>query len=190
MRRLTALVPAGLSAAQRALYDAILGGPRGPGFAAADGHLVGPFNAMLHNPSIGWPLARVGEALRYEGLLPPRSRELAILTVAAAYRSEFEWYAHAPIAEGLGVAADVIVDIRCGRRPHLADEVEQTVVDVVQAVLDRVDLDDEAYARAAALVGEPELVELTTLVGYYGVLATQLRLFRVPLPPGAVTVFG
>lgn len=189
MRRLAALVPDGLSAEQRALYDAILDGPRGPGFAAADGHLSGPFNAMLHNPAIGSPLARLGEALRYGGRLPARARELAILTVAAAYRSEFEWYAHAPIAESLGVEAAVVADIRGGRRPRLEDAAEQATVDVVRAVLGREDLDDAAYARAAALVGEDGLVELTTLVGYYGILATQLRLFRVPLPPGAVAVF-
>ena len=190
MRRLAALVPDGLSAVQRALYDAILGGPRGPGFTGEDGHLVGPFNAMLHNPAIGSPLARLGEALRYEGLLPARGRELAILTVAAAYRSEFEWYAHAPIAEGLGIEAAVVAAIRSGRRPCLGDEAEQATVDVVRAVLGRADLDDAAYARAAALIGEPELVELTTLIGYYGILATQLRLFRVPLPPGVAAVFA
>ena len=190
MRRLAALVPDGLSAAQRALYDAILGGPRGPGFTGEDGHLVGPFNAMLHNPAVGSPLARLGEALRYEGLLPARGRELAILTVAAAYRSEFEWYAHAPIAEGLGIEAAVIAEIRSGRRPRLEDAAEQAVVDVVLALLDRADLDDATYTHAAALVGEAGLVELTTLVGYYGILATQLRLFRVPLPPGVAAVFG
>jgi 4-carboxymuconolactone decarboxylase len=29
-----------------------------------------------------------------------------------------------------------------------------------------------------------QLVELTTLVGYYATLAMQMRLFRVPLPEG------
>ena len=190
MRRLAALVPEGLSAGQRALYDAILGGPRGPGFAAEDGHLAGPFNAMLHHPVIGSPLARLGEALRYEGLLPARGRELAILTVAAAYRSEFEWHAHAPIAEGLGIPAEVLATVRRGARPILDDEAEQAIVDVARAVLERTDLDDAAYARAARMIGEAELVELTTLVGYYGILATQLQLFRVPLPAGVTPVFA
>jgi 4-carboxymuconolactone decarboxylase len=31
-------------------------------------------------------------------------------------------------------------------------------------------------------------VELTTLVGYYALLATQMRVLRVPLPPGAPPV--
>ena len=190
MRRLAALVPASLSAEQRALYDAILGGPRGPGFTAEDGHLAGPFNAMLHNPVIGAPLARLGEALRYEGLLPARGRELAILTVAAAYRSEFEWYAHVSIAEGLGVTTEALAAVRRGERPALDDEAEQAIVDVARALLDHADLDDDTYARAARVIGEAELVELTTLVGYYGILATQLRLFRVPLPPGATPAFA
>ena len=190
MRRLTALLPESLTVEQRALYDAILGGPRGPGFAAEDGHLAGPFNAMLHHPVIGSPLARLGEALRYQGLLPARGRELAILTVAAAYRSEFEWFAHAPIAEGLGIPAEVLAAVRRGERPALTDEAEQAIVEVARAVLDRADLDDAAYARAAQVIGEAALVELTTLVGYYGILATQLQLFRVPLPAGVAPVFA
>ncbi len=44
--------------------------------------------------------------------------------------------------------------------------------------------------RGRGVTGEAGLVELTTLVGYYGILATQLRLFRVPLPPGVAAVFG
>ncbi len=44
------------------------------------------------------------------------------------------------------------------------------------------DLDDTAYADALAVLGEPGLFELLTLVGYYATLALQLRVLRVSAP--------
>jgi len=35
-----------------------------------------------------------------------------------------------------------------------------------------------------AVLGLPALFELLTIVGYYGMLALQLRVFRVPAPAG------
>ena len=182
--RLKALTPADLTTEQRELYDLINGGPRGPVHVLDDGSLQGPFNAMLHHPTVGRPLQLVGAALRYDGVLTARSRELAILTVARAYDAEFEWYAHAPIAAELGVPESAIEAIRRDERPDLDDEVERAVVDLARAFLDREDVDDGGWERAAALLTPEQLVELTTLVGYYGILATQMHLFRVPLPDG------
>jgi 4-carboxymuconolactone decarboxylase len=182
--RLQALTPAELTPDQRALYDLINGGPRGPVHVLEDGSLQGPFNAMLHQPTVGTPLQLVGAALRYDGVLPPRARELAILTVARAYDAEFEWYAHAPIAIGLGVPEAAVEAIRRGDDPELGDEHERAVVDLARLVLDRGDLDDAAWDAATDVLTPGQLVELTTLVGYYATLAMQMRLFRVPLPDG------
>ena len=188
--RLKPLRPGELTAEQRALYDAINGGPRGPVHVLPDGSLQGPFNAMLHNPTVGAPLQRLGSALRYEGLLPPQARELAILAVAAAHASEFEWHAHSRIAAELGVAPEQIEAIRRRERPVLDDEVAQAALDVAGAIIGGRDLDDEEYERAVRLLGEAGLVELTVLVGYYGILAVQLQMFRVPLPPGVAPSFS
>jgi 4-carboxymuconolactone decarboxylase len=64
------------------------------------------------------------------------------------------------------------------------------VVDLTHAFLDRRDVGDEEYACGVKLLGEQALVELTTLVGYYSTLATQMQLFRVPLPPSASPAFA
>jgi 4-carboxymuconolactone decarboxylase len=41
------------------------------------------------------------------------------------------------------------------------------------------DLDDDAYAEHVGILGEPRLYELTSLVGYYTMLALQLKVFRL-----------
>src|SRR5437016_5410845 len=106
--RLPDVSPEALDIHQRALYDAITAGPRAQGpqrFRLVDDHgrLTGPFAVMLVAPRVGEPLSRLGEAIRYETSLPARVREVAILIVAARWRSEFEWYAHEAIARDVGL---------------------------------------------------------------------------------------
>jgi alkylhydroperoxidase family enzyme len=183
--RLPVLRPSALGPEQQALYDAIVEGPRGSAHVAPDGSLEGPFNVWLHHPVVGRALERVGAALRYEGVLPARARELAILAVAAFHASAFEWYAHARIGTAAGVTADELERLRRGAPLDLADEAEREVVAVTRALLERRDLDDATYERAEGVLGARALVEVTALVGYYSTLALQLRVFRVPTPDGS-----
>jgi hypothetical protein len=59
---------------------------------------------------------------------------------------------------------------------------------IVPQLLTSGDVDDDAWAAAVDTLGEAGAVELTTLVGYYSLLALQMRVLRVPLPDGAETV--
>jgi 4-carboxymuconolactone decarboxylase len=190
--RLPALRPEDLSAEQRRLYDTLTTGPRGAAAGgievAADGALAGPFNALLRHPAVGDSLQALGASLRYSGVLTDRCRELAVLLVAAHHRSRYEWHAHAPLARRAGLSDAQLEDVRTGRTPDVEDAAERTVVATVRALLARGDLDDAAYRRAAGTLGDAALVELTALVGYYALLALQLRVFRVPLPVGAAEV--
>jgi 4-carboxymuconolactone decarboxylase len=186
--RLARLRPDELSDGQQRLYDALTGGPRGaPGSGMeirVDGSLGGPFNAMLHHPGVGAALQELGAQLRFAAVLTGRCRELAVLLVAAHHRSGYEWQAHAAIAQREGLTAGHVEAIRTGGRPDLDDEVERVTVAATRELLATGDLTDVSYRRAVDALGDAGLVELTALVGYYGLLALQMRVFRVPLPPG------
>ena len=181
-QRLPALRPDDLDDAQRAVHAELTGGARGGVPTAADGSLAGPFNAMLHAPWVGGPLQELGAALRTRGTLPGRARELVVLAVSAQHRSEFEWWAHAPIADRLGVSPELVRALGEGRPAEPADELERVVLDAARALLVTGDLDDEQWSAAHRVLGDAGLVELSTLVGYYALLALQLRLFRVRPP--------
>ena len=174
---------------QRDLYDTIVGSRTGstlPGRVVdEDGNLQGPFNAMLHYPELGLPLQELGGVLRFRGLLSPRARELVILTVAASWESEFEWWAHVRIGKHIGLTDDEIDAVRTSGPLALDDPAEQSAVDVARAATTRGDLDDDEYARAQDALGDRMLIEVLTLVGYYSLLALQMRVHRVPLPEGA-----
>jgi len=192
--RLARLRPDELSEGQQRLYDALTGGPRGaPGSGMeirVDGSLGGPFNAMLHHPGVGAALQELGAQLRFAAALSGRCRELAVLLVAAHHRSEYEWQAHAALAQREGLTAKQVEALRTGGEPDLDDEVERATVAATRELLATGDLADASYRRAADALGEAGLVELTALIGYYGLLALQMRVFRVPLPPGAGDPWG
>jgi len=183
-RRLRPLRPDELDADQRAVYDALADPPGRVGLYP-DGSLQGPFDAMLRAPRSGAALQSVGAALRYRSVLSERVRELATLQVAAHHRSDFEWYAHAPIAAAAGLPAALLEAVRIGGPVEPDDPAERVVAAVVAQLLDRGDVDDDVWASAVGTFGEAGAVELTTLVGYYSLLAMQMRVLRVPLPDGA-----
>lgn len=185
--RLRKISVSGLSLHQRALYDAITGGPRASGTQAfalvdMDGQLEGPFNAMLLSPRLGDALQSLGSSVRYETSFSSRARELAILAVAYAWDSDFERHAHEAIGRSAGLTEDELAAVRGSRFGDLADPYERTVAATAHALASRGDLDDAEYARAREVLGEPTLFELSTLVGYYATLAMQLRVFRVTAP--------
>ena len=188
MERLARLHPPFDNEDRQRLYAAITSGPRGGSqqpFALVDdvGALAGPFNAMLLQPGLGAALQALGAAIRYQGTLPARIRELAILVVAGHWSSAFEQHAHEVAGRRAGLSEAELAAVRAGEEPVLADPAERAAVRAVRALVQEGDLDDEAYARAVAQLGEAGVFELTTLVGYYATLALQLRVFRVGLPP-------
>jgi 4-carboxymuconolactone decarboxylase len=181
-RRLARLRPASLTPGQRALYDAIAGGPRAQGpFALTDenGALEGPFNAMLLQPDLGAALQALGGAIRYRTTLSTRSREIATLTVARAWDSAFERHAHEAVARAAGMSDAEITALRAGDPSPFTDPAERLVLEICTALAFRHDLTDDEYRAAVDQLGEPAMFELTTLVGYYATLALQLRVFRV-----------
>ena len=190
--RLDLIPPTDLAPAQRALYDAITGGPRASQAGTVpitdtDGQLLGPFAIMLLSPDVGNAMQQVGATIRFGTALTARERELAILTVAGALDSEFERLAHVPAARGLGLTEPQIDAALSG----LA--VDGLAVDGLSAdeamvrrlaramTVDRT-LSDEEYSAGVGALGRERLAELTWLVGYYSALALSLAVFRPALP--------
>jgi len=191
--RLPHLTPDEMTPEQRQVYETIIGGPRraahqslpsGSGLTDADGRLIGPFNAMVLHPAVGITLQDVGRALRFDGLLTPRAREIVILATAADEQSDFEWGAHAAIAAGLGFSDRDLDAFARQDDVALGDPYEQAVYHFARAIIDTGDAGDAQYAAAHAVLGDAHLIEVTTIVGFYRLLAQMMRVFRVPGPKG------
>lgn len=185
MTRLSMVGPTELSDDQQELWDGLTAS-RGSGLDLTDedGHLVGPFNAWLHVPKIGRRLSSLGAHLRFKTSIDRRLGEVAICTVGAHWRAEFEFFAHAPMALEHGVDPSVIEALRQGEVPSFERDDEQIVYEVARQLLNDRRVTDATYASAESLLGETGMVELVTLVGYYCLISMMLNVFEVPLPEG------
>ena len=196
MSRLNTLTEAHLDDQQRGLFDAIMGGKRAArspklgSLLLPDGGLIGPFNPWLHHPALGHPAQDLGEVLRFDGVLEPPLRELAILTVGAEWRSQFEWWAHRRIALDAGLSESIIDGIKQGNLPEEATPAQQCVHRFARELLDSRRVSDSTYDEALALLGEKGVIELVTLMGYYVIVSMTLNAFEVGLPEGAELPFA
>lgn len=168
-----------LSDAQRRVYDAIAGGPRGG--------VRGPFAVLLRSPELADRVQKLGEYLRFESSLPPRLNEFAILVNARFWQSKFEWFAHRPLAIKAGVTESVIADLAQNRRPAGMQPDEALVYDFCTALHASHFVDDALFRRVVALVGERGVVDLIGVSGYYTLVSMVLNVAEVPLPAGAAS---
>lgn len=171
-----------MSDEQRAVYEAIAGGPRSNGpfpLTNADGSLGGPFGAMVHAPDVGGALAELGAAIRYRSSLDARVREIAILAVGATRRSEYEIWAHRLVAAAMGVDAaevEALVDGSWPLGPWARHDAERVTHEVAVTLAGGGDLTPVLGARLVEACGEQGAVEVVTLVGYYLTLSHLLHL--------------
>ena len=175
--RLPVLDDAHMNAAQRSLMQAIRSGPRGQSIIPR-----GPFAVWLHAPEFGHLAQALGGHCRYRTALPPRLSEFAILCTARRWRAQYEWFAHAPMAEKAGVTPKTIADLRAGREPKTAPKDERAIHAFVQELYKTNRVGDRAYSRVHAFLGDAAMVELVGILGYYAMISMTLNVFRM-LPP-------
>jgi 4-carboxymuconolactone decarboxylase len=167
-----------LDAKGRQLYDGVVGDAR-----RLTG-LQGPGGIRLHSPAMGEIVLRLNNYLRFESGLGARTVELAILVVARELDSQFEWTSHEPAALRAGVPRE-LVDLvkRRGPTAGLAER-DAAVIDLGREALSRRTVSSSTYARALAVLGPKDLVDVTILIGEYSATAVLLNTFDQQLPPG------
>jgi 4-carboxymuconolactone decarboxylase len=188
--RLPPLAPAALSPELRQVHDEVasLVARTQARIVALDaqGALVGPFPAMLHFPEFGVPALIFQRTLSSEARLPKTVREVAILTVGAAFGARYEIYAHEITAAAVGLSAAQIAALAAGGRPAVLSEEEAVAHDVARVLATGHILPASTYARALELLGRQGVGELVFLVGGYSLIATLLNAFDVPVPDADV----
>jgi len=163
--------------AQRALLNSLRSGPRGSAITPR-----GPFAVWMHAPGLGELAQKLGAHCRYGTALPPRLSEFAILCTARLWRAQYEWFAHAPMAEKGGVKPKTIEDLRRGRPPKSAPKDERAIYDFIQELYKTKRVSDRNYKRVQSLLGDTAIVELVGILGYYALISMTLNVFRM-LPP-------
>lgn len=162
--------------AQKQAIAELVAGPRGS--------LRGPFNALLRSPELMRRVQKVGEYLRFQGVLDMRINEMAALLGARAMTQQYEWNAHVPHALRAGLKPAVIEAIAEGRRPTGMAEDEEICYDFVTELLANKGVCDATYARAVKKFGEQGVIDVIAVVGYYTLLAMIMNVTRTAIPDG------
>lgn len=174
------MIPADkLSDAQKKAVAEMQGGSFGVG---------GPFLALLREPKLAEQAVAMATYFRNESVLGTKLTEFVILLAARDWSQQFEWTAHYSRALKAGLKQETVNAIAEGRRPAGMPDDEEVVYDFWNELEHNKSVSDATYDRAVKKFGEPGVVSITALNGYYALLAMVLNVSRTPVLPANAQV--
>jgi 4-carboxymuconolactone decarboxylase len=166
-----------MTPAQKKMIDHLLEGERGG--------TAGPFNVMLRSPEMGDIAQQLGAHMRYHSSLPRKLNEFAIILTGRYMTSQYEFFAHRPLALQAGLTQQIVDAVTEGRRPAGMQQDEEAIYNFVQELLNRKQVTDATFKTAADRFGEQGVVDAIALTGYYQIVCGMLNVDRYLLPDGA-----
>src|SRR6202166_4781345 len=146
--------------------------------------LGGPYNPMLRSPVFGQKMFDLLYYLRWQTSVPLKLNEFAILIIGRQWRSQVEWFAHAPLAVKAGLSTEIVAELKTNKRPSNMPPEESAVYDFVTELTTKHVVSDETFNRTKQLLGEQQVVDLTAVAGTYITVAMILAMAEESVPPG------
>jgi 4-carboxymuconolactone decarboxylase len=143
-----------------------------------------PWSVILRVPDMVAPSLEMRLHNQKNSPIGPKLTEFAILIAARHWTNNYEWNAHSAAAVNAKLSPAVIAAIADGRRPQGMAEDEEIAYDFCNELLHNQSVSDPTYARALTKFGEPGVVELATLEGYYTYLSMVMNVARTPVQAG------
>jgi 4-carboxymuconolactone decarboxylase len=151
--------------------------------------LGGPYNSLLRSPVLGQRVFDLLHYLRWNTSVPLHLNEFAILITGRLWRSQVEWFAHAPIAIKAGLSPEIVADLKANKRPANMKPEEAAVYDFVMELSTKHQVSDETFIRARAFFRDQQIVDLTAVAGTYVLIAMLLAMAEEGVPPGKESPF-
>jgi 4-carboxymuconolactone decarboxylase len=148
----------------------------------------GPFVALLREPKLAEQAYAMATYFRTDSVLGTKLTEFVIMLAARDWTQQFEWTAHYGRALKAGLKQETVNAIAEGRRPDAMPEDEEIVYDFWTELDHNKSVSDATYDRALKKFGEPGVVSITALNGYYAMLAMVLNVSRTPVVPANAQV--
>ena len=170
-----------LSPEQKQITDRILSGARK--------RIAGPWNALLRSPKLAEHVERLGEYARFHSSIPHRLYELTVLVVARHLGAQYPWSVHHTLAIKAGIDPQVVAQIGAGKRPSAGLQADEAVIyDFCTELLGRKDVSDATYQAMTARYGEPGVIDLIGIIGYYNLISLAMLADRFPPQAGSPTL--
>lgn len=159
----------------QATFDAIV---------ASRGAVQGPFTMIMHHPEIAERVGHLGAFIRFEGELDPRVKVLAAMTAARELEAIYVWGAQTGGARRLGVLESTIDAIRAKTLEGIPPDDAQ-IVDFAQQLLQKHRVDEALFNAVRERLGASGLIQLTSTIGYYSMLAMTVNACELEAGEGA-----
>jgi alkylhydroperoxidase family enzyme len=135
---------------------------------------------MVKHRALFEPNMVMGDTL-YNGTIPPKERELAILRGGWLCRAPFEWGEHVRIGQRVGLTPEQIERTMAGSSAPGWSEHEAAILRGVEELIADHTLSDETWNTLAKSWNEQQLIEFPFMVGQYVAIAYVQNSLRVPL---------
>ncbi len=167
--------PATMDEATKAEYDSLVRFRKG---VPPSGFWGGPYDAWFRSPELCHQMRTLGGWFWEKTAVDRGIVELAICVAASHWQANVEWV-HAGTALRNGIPQSALDAVQAGRRPDSDRDDILTVVDLSRALLEGKSLSDALYRRAVEQFGERGVTEIAGLLGFYTMVAFQLRAFEI-----------
>lgn len=148
---------------------------------ARGGKILNLFKTVAHCPKIGPEFLRLGNSILLKGNLPDRLRELAIIRVGILADAKYETTQHIPIGRNAGLTNDQIETLADWHEsPYFAPE-ERAVLQYTDEVAQNIRTSDDTFIAIREFLSQEQAVELTIVIGYYGMVSRLLESLQIEL---------
>jgi 4-carboxymuconolactone decarboxylase len=138
---------------------------------------------LARHPAMARDFLKFNTFLLQRGELPIRLRELAILRLAHARRSEFFWGEHVRVATAGGLSPSDIAGIAVGNKGF--DGVDRLVLEATDELLIAGRARPATWQRLVENLGTHQAMELIFVVGTYAMLAMACDSWGLVPPAGS-----
>jgi 4-carboxymuconolactone decarboxylase len=164
-----------VAAKHHAVFDSIV---------ASRGGVQGPFLMFMHSPEVAGRVAHLGAYVRFEGELDMKIRVLAAMTVAREFEAMYVWGAQTGGARRQGVAEETITAIRENHSRGIPPD-DADIVEFTRQLLRKHRADEALFKKLQARLGNDQLIQLTTAIGYYTMLGMTVNACELEAAQGA-----
>lgn len=138
---------------------------------------------MIRHPELFRCHMEMGTAL-FNGRIPPREREIAVLRVGWLCRAPYEWGQHVNVARRVGLTGEEIERARIGSAAPGWSEHEAAILRGVEELIEDKAISDTTWETLARSWDEAQLIEFPMMAGQYVATAFVQNSLRIPLGEG------
>ena len=174
MARIPSVTREDIPESLKKVFDEVAAEPGGIG--------TGPMSILKNSPEMAKRSRPLFNYVRNESKVPKKLRELGMLLTARAMNCPYIWHAHFEYGRAEGLSDTLLDSIRNNQPLPPVPSDEAIVIAYSNELLNHKNVTTETFNTLLNLLGRRGLVELTTLLGFYTMLAFNANAVDLQLP--------